>query len=454
MSTSRTPDVDSLQRVLTQAFAARTRDAFAALLTDDVRWGGERGGNECNGKVEAGNHYAGLLDAGVTLSASNLREATSTLEHESAVLADLTIESPDPDAYPAQLTVRLTLRSGLVSDIRELDPPPVIDVLYFDGCPNHDAFLPHLEALLSAHAVEANVRLVRVDTPDDALAHQFRGSPTVRVNGVDVDPTITALAADDDFGLRCRLYPSTDGRRGSPPDEWILDALLPNPVHDAAVAAVHTGDVPALAELLSAHPRLASDRLVRHGGRTLLHVATDWPGHFPEVSDIIAALVAAGASPDVPMIGDHQETPLHWAASSGDLDAAAALLDAGADVDARGAVIAGGTPMADATAFGQWAAARLLLERGAATNLFEAAALGLESRVETLLEIDQPTTETITSSFWGACHGGQVGTASILLAHGADPHWVGYDDLTPLAAARRADATDLVDWLTAQGLNS
>ena len=116
--------------------------------------------------------------------------------------------------------------------------------------------------------------------------------------------------------------------------------------------------------------------------RTLLHVATDWPGHFPNGPQTVSALVDAGADVNARFTGPHTETPLHWAASSDDVAVLDALLDAGADIEARGAVIGGGTPMADATAFGQWNAARRLLERGAATTMWEASALGLLDRVE------------------------------------------------------------------------
>ncbi len=114
-------------------------------------------------------------------------------------------------------------------------------------------------------------------------------------------------------------------------------------------------------------------------------------------------------------------------------------------------MVAGGTPMADATAFGQWDAARLLLRRGAATNLFEAAALGLVSRVEDHLASGDITGEAVTSGFWGACHGGALETAKVLAAAGADLDWVGYDGLTPLDAAERAQAFDVAAWLRPQG---
>lgn len=223
-------------------------------------------------------------------------------------------------------------------------------------------------------------------------------------------------------------------------------------VFEAAVSAVQAGDVAALRRLLAEHPDLVSARGTgERSGRTLLHVATDWPGHFPEVAATITALVEAGADPDARFVGAHTETPLHWAASCNDVAALDALVQHGADVEAPGAVIGGGTPMADATAFGQWEAARRLLEHGCRTNLFEAAALGLGSEVERQLRTGRPSPEDVTSSFWGACHGGQINTATLLLDHGADLDRVGYDGLTPLEVAQRAEATEVVLWLRAQG---
>lgn len=445
---------------LADALGVGTRDTFTALLTDDVRWGGEHGGNECTNRTEAGDHYDKLLDAGLTLRVLEVRaqpagadqagtQPDGGSEQARGYLVKLAVASSDPDDFPPELTVRLTMRGDLITDIRELDPPPTIELLYFDGCPNHDAYLPHLERMLAEHGINQPVQLTRIDTDEDARAHRFLGSPTLRIGGHDVDPTANTLG--DDYALRCRLFQTPGGTAGTPPDLWVLDALLGNATHDTAAAAVRAGDLEALTVLLADHPELATIRLARHQGRTLLHVATDWPGHHPHVAATIAALVAAGADPDAPAQGEHAETPLHWAASNGDLDAINALLDAGANIDAPGAVIANGTPMADATAFGEWAAAELLLARGAATNLFEAAALGLVTRVEHLLGSGEVSAAPVTSSFWGACHGGHVDTAARLLDAGAEINWVGYDDLTPLDAARRADADELVTWLLQRG---
>lgn len=227
----------------------------------------------------------------------------------------------------------------------------------------------------------------------------------------------------------------------------------------AAVDAIHAGDVTALKRLLIQHPELPSVaiRADDNGGmtRTLLHVATDWPGHFPNGADIVQVLVDAGTDVNARFTGPHTETPLHWAASSDDVEVIDALLAAGADLEAHGAVIGGGTPISDATAFGQWNAAQRLLERGAETTFWEAAALGLSDRVENAFTKDQPpSSNEITEAFWGACHGGQRGVAQYLLEHGADINWVGWDDLTPLDAAERSKADDLVAWLIAHGAQS
>ncbi|MFE9656472.1 hypothetical protein [Micromonospora sp. NPDC006431] len=98
----------------------------------------------------------------------------------------------------------------------------MIEVLYFDGCPSHEVFVPRLRALLDAAGLDDPIHEQAVETDIDAQAHRFLGSPTLRIDGVDVDPTATHRT---DYGLQCRLYPTPDGVRGTPPDEWILAAL-------------------------------------------------------------------------------------------------------------------------------------------------------------------------------------------------------------------------------------
>jgi ankyrin repeat protein len=218
----------------------------------------------------------------------------------------------------------------------------------------------------------------------------------------------------------------------------------------AVVAAIQAGAVADIERLLLASPELATGRI--DGCRTLLHNATDWPGHFPNGAAVVAALVAAGAEVNAAFVGRHAETPLHWAASSDDIEVLDALLDAGANLEAPGSVINGGTALADAVAFGQWAAARQLVARGAQTELWQAAALGLEVQVAAAFSgASHPSPEQVTNAFWCACHGGHRSTAEYLLARGAERNWVGHDHLTPLDAAARSGATEIVTWLQELG---
>jgi ankyrin repeat protein len=102
------------------------------------------------------------------------------------------------------------------------------------------------------------------------------------------------------------------------------------PLAVAVVEAIQTGDVPALKLALADNPGLAKVRLGDDQpsgmSRTLLHVATDWPGHFPNGPATVAALVQAGADVNARFRGPHNETPLHWAASSDDVAVLDALL--------------------------------------------------------------------------------------------------------------------------------
>ena len=97
-----------------------------------------------------------------------------------------------------------------------------VDVLHFEGCPSHAALAPQLEHLLSQAGVDATIEHRRVETEEAAQSQRFLGSPTVRIDGVDVEP---GAGERDDFGLKCRLYPTASGLSPVPPEEWVLAAL-------------------------------------------------------------------------------------------------------------------------------------------------------------------------------------------------------------------------------------
>ena len=226
-----------------------------------------------------------------------------------------------------------------------------------------------------------------------------------------------------------------------------------DPLAVQVAEAIRGGDVAQLQRARDDHPELARTQIADprcDDTRSLLHVATDWPGHFPDAAGVVRALVAAGADVDARGGGKITEAPLHWAASSDDVAVLDALLDAGADIDVAGAVIAGGTPLEDAVAFGQWNAARRLVERGATVTFREAAALGLADAVRE--HARGAGADEIAMAFWYACHGGQRTIAELLLDRGAELDWVPpWDGLTPLDAAVRSEAGEVVEWLRTRG---
>jgi uncharacterized protein len=238
--------------------------------------------------------------------------------------------------------------------------------------------------------------------------------------------------------------------------------LAPNdPLAVRLTAAVHSGALGELARLLDEQPKLANAHVAgrRGGWRTPLHLVTDWPGYFPNGPDVVRLLIEAGADASAPSDDGPSEAPLHWAASSDDVEVAAALIDGGADIDALGGSIAGGGPLANAVGYGCWHVARLLVARGARVNpLWQAAALGMREHVLEHLAADSPPTQQeLDDAFWQACHGGQLRTAQLMLARGADINATpDYTDQTALEVARSTDTRreQLVNWLRERGATS
>jgi len=92
-----------------------------------------------------------------------------------------------------------------------------IEVLYFEGCPNHFATLERINAVLRDESCSAEVKEVLVQDELTAQRKQFLGSPTVRVNGIDIEP---GASGGKDFGLMCRRYAG-----GAPSHELIRTAV-------------------------------------------------------------------------------------------------------------------------------------------------------------------------------------------------------------------------------------
>ena len=184
-------------------------------------------------------------------------------------------------------------------------------------------------------------------------------------------------------------------------------------------------------------------------------MVADWPGYFPNGPEIVHLLIQVGADPSFRHPTRCDETPLHWAASSDDVDVAAALIDGGADIKVPGGSI--GTPLANAVGYGCWHVARLLVAHGARIgSLWEAAGLGDRARVDEFLAADPPpASNDINEAFYQACHGGQrrdgrVSPGSRRRYH-SSPGYAHRQTALQVAGAADTRRQILVDWLKARG---
>lgn len=95
-----------------------------------------------------------------------------------------------------------------------------IELLWFSDCPNWQETDARLRQAVPLAGVDADVVLIEVTTPEDAERLQFRGSPTVLVDGRDP----FALKSDP-VGLSCRVFRTPGGLRGGPTVEQLVEVL-------------------------------------------------------------------------------------------------------------------------------------------------------------------------------------------------------------------------------------
>jgi hypothetical protein len=81
-----------------------------------------------------------------------------------------------------------------------------IEVLYSPGCPNYRPTVERIQRVLASESLETEIRSVAVQTDAEARKLMFPGSPTIRVDGEDVEPDQTMTP-----GLNCRLYEDLSG---------------------------------------------------------------------------------------------------------------------------------------------------------------------------------------------------------------------------------------------------
>jgi hypothetical protein len=108
---------------------------------------------------------------------------------------------------------------------RLTNPAPnqqIVELLSFAGCPNHLAATRLIQEVVEDLAPNAVIRELDATDPNVAARLRFPGSPTIRVNGRDVEP---GFEDPGDYAPRCRLYWTQNGLMRIPPREWIEGAL-------------------------------------------------------------------------------------------------------------------------------------------------------------------------------------------------------------------------------------
>ena len=120
-------------------------------------------------------------------------------------------------------TITVQLLPGSENDQRRIKEERMkVEILYFSGCPNHAPAVDRAREVLAQEEMPAE--MVEVEVTDAATAQRvgFLGSPSIRVDGQDVEPS---ARAERSFGMSCRTYSDGDRRARVPPQSWIRAAV-------------------------------------------------------------------------------------------------------------------------------------------------------------------------------------------------------------------------------------
>lgn len=105
--------------------------------------------------------------------------------------------------------------------VEDAAPHHCIEFLYIEDCPSHERALELLNEVLAEEQLDAKVHVHRLETDTEAEEVGFPGSPTIRIDGKDIDdrPNLPV-------GLACRAYRHQNGRISPLPEkETILQAI-------------------------------------------------------------------------------------------------------------------------------------------------------------------------------------------------------------------------------------
>ena len=97
-----------------------------------------------------------------------------------------------------------------------------IELLYFEGCPGFQPTLSLLQQVLDEEGVQTRVQIINVESEESAQKYRFLGSPSIRVDGEDIEPEARTAT---DFGMKCRIYDNEGVPGGIPAKSKILEAI-------------------------------------------------------------------------------------------------------------------------------------------------------------------------------------------------------------------------------------
>ena len=97
-----------------------------------------------------------------------------------------------------------------------------ISIYFIEGCPGLSSITDNIKEVIAEEAVDADISLFLIETLEDARRLQFTGSPTVRINGMDIGSNMKAIK---DYGLRSRHY-YVNGKKLNYPSKGMIRAAI------------------------------------------------------------------------------------------------------------------------------------------------------------------------------------------------------------------------------------
>lgn len=161
--------------------------------------------------------------------------------------------------------------------------PIRIDILYFEGCPNHSPAVKLVQQIVDEFSLDAEINEIEIHGSDDAVSHRFLGSPTIQVDGVDIELDARKRT---DYGFSCRTYSGS----GLPARSMLVSALTE--FSDAEADANPDAAVDNCGELQAAIPESKNCGLLASTGSILVAMAASACCWLPLV--LIAVGISAG----------------------------------------------------------------------------------------------------------------------------------------------------------------